>query len=75
MIEDDASRFGVGAVLMQNVKPISYFSRMLSSRARQCTVSERKLMAIVLAVKRWIHYFLGHYFIIKTDQKALNFLL
>lgn len=56
VIETDASRFGVSAVLMQNGKPIAYFSRMLSSRARQCSVYERELMAIVLAIKRWNHY-------------------
>jgi len=25
--------------------------------------------------KKWQHYFLGHHFIIKTDQKALKHLL
>lgn len=75
VIEADASGFGVGVVLMQNGKPISYFSRMLSSKARQCSIYEQELMAIVLAVKRWNHYLLGHHFIIKTDQKALEFFL
>jgi len=32
-------------------------------------------MAVVLAVKRWYHYLMGHQFIIRTDQKALRFLL
>ncbi|KAF3614446.1 putative purple acid phosphatase 18-like isoform X1 [Capsicum annuum] len=75
VIETDASGFGVSAVLMQNGKPITYFGRMLSSRARQCSVYERELMAIVLAIKRWNHYLMGHHFIIRTDQKALKFLL
>ncbi|PHT76006.1 hypothetical protein T459_19528 [Capsicum annuum] len=37
--------------------------------------SQPFLMAIVLAIKRWNHYLMGHHFIIRTDQKALKFLL
>lgn len=32
-------------------------------------------MAIVFAIKKWRHYLIGHHFIIRTDQKALKFLL
>lgn len=32
-------------------------------------------MAIVFAIRKWRSYLLGHYFIIRTDQKALKNLL
>lgn len=74
-LEMDASGSGVGAILMQEGKPIAYYSQALTRTAKLTSVYERELMAIVFAGKRWHHYLLGHHFIIKTDQKALKFLL
>ncbi|TYK19855.1 Transposon Ty3-G Gag-Pol polyprotein [Cucumis melo var. makuwa] len=52
-----------------------YYTHTLALRDRARPVYERELMAVVLAVQRWRPYLLIGKFKVKTDQKALNFLL
>lgn len=75
VLETDACKNGVGAVLMQEGKPIAYMSKSLSQRHLGLSTYEKELLAIVMAVKKWRNYLLGHKFIIKTDHEALKYFM
>lgn len=75
VIEIDASRIGLGAILSQNGHPIAFFSQKLDPRAQAKSIYERELMVVVLSVQKWRHYLLGRKLTIISNQKALKFLL
>ena len=75
VIETDPSNLGIGVVLMQKERPISYFSKKLSLRMQQASAYVRELYAIIEAVKKWRQYLLGRRFFIRTDQTSLRALL
>ncbi|GJW96370.1 putative reverse transcriptase domain-containing protein [Tanacetum coccineum] len=56
MVYCDASRKGLGAVLMQMEKVIAYASRLLKVHEKNYTTHDLELGAVVFALKMWRHY-------------------
>ncbi|GJZ73955.1 putative reverse transcriptase domain-containing protein, partial [Tanacetum coccineum] len=71
----DASHKGLGAVLMQNEKVISYASRQLKIRKKNYTTYDLELGAVVFALKIWRHYLYGTKCTVFTDHKSLQYIL
>lgn len=75
IIEADASGKGIGVVLMQQGKPIAYFSQGLAHKHQSLSTYEKELLAIVKATEKWHGYLQGHHCIIRTDHQSLKYLL
>ena len=74
VVETDACDNGMGAVLMQQGKPIAYISKALGERNRHLSIYDKEFLALILAVEKWRPYLQRSPFVIKTDHKSLTFL-
>ena len=73
-VECDASGIGIGAVLMQDRRPLMYFSEKLSGAALNYPTYDKELYALVRALQTWQHYLWPKEFVIHTDHESLKHL-
>jgi hypothetical protein len=73
-IECDASGIGIGGVLMQERRPIAYFSEKLSGPTLNYSVYDKELYALVRSLETWQHYLLPKEFVIHSDHESLKHL-
>jgi hypothetical protein len=70
----DASRLGLGCVLVQEGRVVAYASRQLRKLELNYPTHDLELAAVVHALKIWIHYLIGHKSDIYTDHKSLKYI-
>jgi len=75
IIECNVLGEGIGAVLMQTGQPLAYLSQGLKGKNLNLSTYKKELLALVMAIRKWRHYLLGHSFKVRTDQRALKYLL
>ena len=73
-MECDTSGLGIGAVFMQEGRPIAYFSEKLSGVALKYPTYDKELYALVRALETWQHYLWPKEFVIHTDHESLKHL-
>ena len=71
-IQCDASKKGLGAVLLWESKPVMYMSRALTENEQRYSNIERELLAIVFALERINHYMFGRTITVQTDHQPLQ---
>ena len=71
VIQVDASSIGVGAVLMQQGRVVSYHSRALTPTQLRYYNIERECYGLVNSIEHFHHYIFGHDFVVQTDHQPL----
>jgi hypothetical protein len=72
VIQCDSSQNGIGAVTLQDGKPVEYASRAMTKTERDSYAQiEKELLAIVFSMNRFHSYVYGKRVTVETDHKPL----
>ena len=75
-LDMDASKNGIGAVLLQKQgeveRVIAYGSRSLTKAKRNYCATRRELLALVYFMCHFCAYLIGQPFVVRTDHAALQ---
>ena len=72
VIQTDASKSGLGAVLLQESHPVIYASRTLLETEQRYSNIERELLSVVFGLERLHHYTYGQTITVQTDHEPLT---
>ena len=72
IIQTDASKTGLGAVLLQEGQPVVYASRTLTDTECRYSNIERELLGVVFGLERLHHYTFGKPITVETDHQLLT---
>lgn len=73
-VECDASGVGIGAVLMQENRPVAYMSEKLNKARHKWSTYDHEYYALFRALKVWESYLIQREFLIYSDHQALKYL-
>ena len=74
-VSSDASKDGIGAVLLQETKgewmPVAYASRSMTTAEKNYAQIEKEQLSVVFACERFHSYIYGRRVLVETDHKPL----
>ena len=70
----DASRAGLGSVLMQSGRVVAYGSRRLKNHEQNHPTRDMELVAVVFALNIWRHYLYGEEFEVYSYHTSLKYI-
>jgi hypothetical protein len=68
----DVSGIGIEGVLLQEGKPIAYFSEKLSGPSLNYSTYNKELYALLHVLETWQHYLWPKEFVIHSDNESLK---
>ena len=71
VLSADASQHGLGAVCLQNGRPVAFASRALTETESRYAQIEKELLALVYACTKFHHYIYGRAVTVETDHQPL----
>ncbi|KAK3091320.1 hypothetical protein FSP39_018897 [Pinctada imbricata] len=75
VLQTDSSKDGLGAVLLQNGKPIEYASRSLTNSQKKWAQIEKEALSVLFGLKRFDQYTFGRKVVVVNDHKPLETIL
>ena len=72
VIQTDASLKGLGAVLLQQGRPVCYASKALTETERNYSNIEREPLGVVWGLERFNYYIFGKHCTVNTDHRPLD---
>jgi hypothetical protein len=70
----DAREVGIGGVLMQDGKPVAYFSEKLYGPVLNYSTYDKELYTLIRSLEMWHDYLWPKKFIIHSDHESLKYL-
>ena len=75
VLQVESSKDGVGAVLMQDGRPVEYASRALTASERKWAQIEKEALAVSFGVQRFDQYTYGRRIVVENYHKPLETIL